>query len=260
LTTGAAMAGKKKGIKTVPRRAFESALRTNEGVQQMKEQWLANATDDSNKPDDLRELEEREGDKSHELALMLNATVENRREAVEEKDRLRRVAGGRLKVCGAEGCSDDGRKRCLGCYATFYCTKACQEAAWGSHTVECRTTRAQFDTIVLTKDFMKPEDPLIEFFNNMTEGHCIVQVVDDGHRTDRLMVASENRSIIGFLRRAGQEAAFDKVTRAVQERGFKGRAGFFIAIMKSNKKNKMKIEVNSEKMLPPEGWVNLSSG
>ena len=100
--------------------------------------------------------------------------------------------------------------------------------------------------------------------NALTKGHCIVQVnfigVGDQQkiRNRELKVWSQEYTINAFLaREKGQEEVYDKLRKRIKENGFKGRVGFFMAVVRLNiaGEKMIQIEINPERMLPTESWA-----
>ena len=188
----------------------------------------------------------------------------NAREVVEERERQGAAVG--LRVCGAQGCMKGGRLRCLGCFFEFYCSSSCQREAWGQHKADCKKARREFKTVVVKKGFCPPfHFTHQQSMNTMTKGHCIVQISEildkpnyltwgENWKTGELLVKNEDSTILGNMARDGQEQLFDRIARDCKEKGFKGNVGCYMAIMKSNT-SVMEVEVNVERMLPPELWV-----
>ena len=193
-------------------------------------------------------------------AAMASAQASLSKAAADERARLRAAAGGRLRPCGGAGCLRAGGHRCAGCYGQVYCSRACQGAAWEEHREHCRETRKEFVTIILQKGFM---DSKLK-----KGGHCTVQIyeikqrqVDDNILVGDLMVKSENDTVYGSIARGDQEKVFDKIRSDIEEKGFQGKYGFYMALMKANheEEEELEVEVNIEKMLPPEVWVEPQS-
>ena len=108
---------------------------------------------------------------------MAEEQLQEKLEALEAKEEARRAAGGSLKPCGGAGCRGAGRWRCQGCYFVFYCSKACQEAAWGAHKAECKEVRKEFQPVVVRKGWVPPGHDLWEpHHNTKADGHCVVQI------------------------------------------------------------------------------------
>ena len=181
--------------------------------------------------------------------------------AAEERERLRMAGGGKLKPCGGAGCRRAGRLRCTGCYHQCYCSGTCQVGAWATHRLQCESFRKGFKTIVVKKGVsMRPGS------NSKTEGHLVVQIDElkpnrslaegDDFNVGDLMVVDEKSTIYGSIAREGQEETFDRIKRDIRQKGFQGKFGFYIMVFKANREKDMEVEVNVEKMRPPEVWVD----
>jgi len=182
--------------------------------------------------------------------------------AAKEREGLRKASGGKMKPCGGAGCRRAGRLRCTGCYHQCYCSTTCQAGAWATHRVQCESTRKGFKTIVVKKGV----DDVRSGSNSRTEGHLVVQIDElkanrplvegDDFNVGDLMVADENSTIYGGIAREGQEETFDRIKRDIRQKGFQGKFGFYIMVFKANREKDMEVEVNVEKMRPPEVWVD----
>lgn len=239
-------------------------------------------------PSDLREKVEGLGALAEaKFEAMAEEMLQEKLEALEAKEKAREAAGGSLKPCSGEGCRRAGRWRCQGCYFVFYCSRACQEAAWGGHRAECRKVGKEFQPVVVRKGWVPPGHELWEpHHNTKAEGHCVVQIeqiLSMGRyevqvkitwlflkwgfyflllqgvnwKTGDLLVQNCGGSIKGTMAREGQEGVFDRIARDCRERGFRGRAGFYMAVVEANEEEVLKVRVNPVRMLPVEAWVCL---
>jgi len=181
--------------------------------------------------------------------------------AAEERDVLRKAGGGKLKPCGGAGCRRAGRARCAGCYHQCYCSSSCQMGDWATHRLHCESTRKDFKTIIIKKGVS-----IGQCSNSKAEGHLVVQIDErkpnrpqiegDDFKVGDLMVTDENSTIYGAIAREGQEETVARIKRDIREKGFQGRFGFYIIVFKANREKDMVVEVNLEKMLPPQVWVD----
>ena len=52
------------------------------------------------------------------------------------------AAGGNLYGCAAEGCEENGTKKCSGCFSVWYCSTECQHRDWkGKHEAVCKVRK-----------------------------------------------------------------------------------------------------------------------
>ena len=219
-------------------------------------------------PPEDRELARNNTEEMGNMVNFANARVEVMVEAMEEKDRLTKAAGGSLKTCGGEECRKKGRKRCTGCYIMLYCSKECQETDWSRHKVECKEVRKEFKSVVLKKGFMPPTHPCYTpTMNTMAKGHCVVEIHEikmetvylvegENWKKGDLLVANMDGTIKSHMARVGQEEVFDTILKGCREKGFKGRAGFYMAVVEANEEV-IKLKVNPARMLPAESWVSF---
>ena len=66
---------------------------------------------------------------------------------------------------------------------------------------------------------------------------------------------NKDRTIKSNMAREGQEEVFDTISRDCREKGFRGSAGFYMAVVEANKEGVMRLRVNTARMLPVEPWV-----
>ena len=69
------------------------------------------------------------------------------------------------------------------------------------------------------------------------------------------MVMNKDRTIISHMAREGQEEVFDTIARDCREKGFRGSAGFYMAVVEANEEEVIRLKVNTARMLPVEPWV-----
>ena len=69
------------------------------------------------------------------------------------------------------------------------------------------------------------------------------------------MVMNKDRTIKSNMAREGQEEVFDTISRDCREKGFRGSAGFYMAVVEANEEGVMRLRVNTARMMPVEPWV-----
>ena len=72
-----------------------------------------------------------------------------------------------------------------------------------------------------------------------------------------LLVQNCGGSIKGTMAREGREGVFDRIARDCMAKGFRGRAGFYMAVVEANEEAVIRVRVNPARMLPVEPWVCL---
>ena len=158
---------KKFNLEKVMRKGLESEA----GREQLRGAMRAKAL--LTLPPEYRELAKYDAEVMADIAAAADARVLEMAEAMEERDRLSRA----VKACGGEECRKKGRKMCMGCCVTLYCSKECQDASWSRHKVECKEVRKEFKTVELKKGFRPPGHPLNKpYMNTMAKGYCVVQI------------------------------------------------------------------------------------
>ena len=64
-------------------------------------------------------------------------------------------------------------------------------------------------------------------------------------------------TITSHMARVGQDEVFDTILKGCRETGFKGKAGFYMAVVEANEEEVIKLKVNPARMLPAESWVSF---
>jgi hypothetical protein len=81
------------------------------------------------------------GSSLQEFIKGIEATLEFEKERKNKRKEQQQAAGGRLRGCVA--CPKTMKARCCDCLLEFYCSKACQEAAWPGHMAACMEVRGE---------------------------------------------------------------------------------------------------------------------
>jgi hypothetical protein len=199
------------------------------------------------------------GSSRQKLIEQIGEGLEFKEQVKNKKKEQQRVAGRRLKGCAA--CPKPGQHRCTGCFLEFYCTKACQKAAWPGHKAVCKEVRAQFRPVELLP--VEEEKALLENLKKELKGENykapgvpktqFAVEVSVGKESGFMVVSNQDHGVYGQLVRSpGQEMVYDKLKRDVPEQGVKGVGGDYVAYYHTiykgaSEDGRQHLEINVEK-------------
>ena len=97
---------------------------------------------------------------------------------------------------------------------------------------------------------------VVDIFNEV-EGTqvSVVYIQEENWKKGDLLVMNKDRTIKSHMAREGQEEVFDTIFRDCREKGFRGSAGFYMAVVEANEEEVIRLEVNPARMLSVEPWV-----
>ena len=179
------------------------------------------------------------------------------------------------------GCGGEWKYRCPGCFLELYCGKACQVKMWKEgYKSKCKETREEFKRVIFTPVTRTKE--LVERYElaqrlNKLRGNIekkessktkfvVKMMYFPDYPEKGMVVKNEDETVYGGFERQGQEEIWDKLMKAVMEKGFKGVKGvkvnckfyeeFFFAIYKGvcKKTGLFGLEINPVRVQPRELW------
>ena len=107
------------------------------------------------------------------------------------------------------GCGGKGKKRCAACFMTTYCSLECHVKDWEEgHRGRCREVRKEFVELVLYPDH-----------ENETNTPRPLFTVQAFNLDSEIVIRNRDESVFGDVDRPGQEKAYDKLRKAVEEIG-----------------------------------------
>jgi hypothetical protein len=179
------------------------------------------------------------------------------------------------------GCGGEWKYRCPGCFLELYCGKTCQVKMWKEgHKTKCKETREEFKRVIFTPvprskeldERHKLQTRLKKLAGDVekkesSKNKFVVKVVYYLDYPEKgMIVKNENETVYGGFLRQGQEEIWDKLMKALMEKGVRGIKGvkvnfkyyaeFFFAIFKgvSKEEGLFGLEINPVRVQPGEFW------